>query len=106
MEEKRPDNQLDPGPRKLSAESAWILPALCWLLSILVNVFRMRAGALGNFALAAAQLVLLIVATYIGVKVLTDKAPMYSKAERQHAIAGLTLVGLTLLLIIAAVVTR
>jgi hypothetical protein len=105
MEETRTDNQPDPGARKLAAERAWILPTICWLISVVVNLLHMKAGAIANFALAAAQLVLLIVATYTGVKVLTDKDPIYSKNEKKHAIVGLTMVGLTLLLIVVAIGT-
>lgn len=81
------------------------MPIVVWIISFaLSSSLGRNSGAIIYFSLVFVQLVLFILAIYLGIKILRNRKDNYSKNDKKHAVVGLMIVGITLLLIFVAII--
>jgi hypothetical protein len=89
---------------KLNSKNAWILPLLCWGMTVATGLFGSSFGVFINLVFAIVETILLIATLVVAIKVLNNKDKIYSKTDKNHAKAGLGVAGITIIIILAAIV--
>jgi hypothetical protein len=105
MEDSQPANE-PKTKNNLDARNAWVFPIISWAMSITTGLFGKSLGAFLNLAFAIIELGLFIASIVIVIKVLSNKQKSYSGNDKEHATAGIVLIGFTFVIIVIAIIAR